>query len=309
MTKKELQELAALTASGKTPAMKVLSDMTPEEYSLYRFYQSRNDDWAKPYGGTVPHYPSERHIEKNLAPEKNITRMSLETLAQANQIARKNDLMSPKLADNMLPTMLVEGAPGINGWGYPDTPKYRGILTKAGLPPTIAELNKLPNDTEYDRSLTQAKMMHALMAAKAAQYGDDLALERWNGKGANNVRGADASNHYRKVLETAALLKHPKNKEMLGTWDELSQRYAGENPQEMRQAPEQPLSWEQENLPTAFSNAVGAVRKAIPDISLKNVQDTVRNWTAPTTPVVNSNKKGGAVKLPTNYSNGNHKLI
>jgi uncharacterized protein involved in outer membrane biogenesis len=59
----------------------------------------------------------------------------------------------------------------------------------------------------------------------------------------------------------------------------------------------------------AFSNAVGAVRKAIPDISLKNVQDTVRNWTAPTTPTVDSNKKGGAVKLPTNYSDGNHKLI
>ena len=289
--------------------MSVFEKMTPKEHSLYRFLQSRDTNWAEQYGGIVPYYPSQRHIEKNLAPEQNMAHMSLDALANANQVARKNGLMSPQLADRMLPTMLVEGGIGINHWGYPDTPKYRDILTKAGLPPTRAELIDLPSKgTTYDRDVIGAKMMHALMAAKAAQYGDDLAVERWNGKGTNAKLGADASNHYRKVLETEALLKHPKNKELTQTWNALSQRYAGEDPQEMR-APRAEVA-EESDVPEFIGNAVKAVRNALPDKPIERIQQAVRNFTAPTmVPKEEVKKKGGAVKMPDNYSQGGWKII
>ena len=309
MTNQEIQELASKSAKGTGIPMSVFEKMTPKEHSLFRFYQSRETNWAEQYGGVVPYYPSQRHIEKNLAPEQNMAHMALDALANANQIARKNGLMSPQLADKMLPTMLVEGGIGINNWGYPDTPKYRDILTKAGLPPTRAELIDLPSKgTTYDRDVIGAKMMHALMAAKAAQYGDDLAIERWNGKGTNARLGADASNHYRKVLETEALLKHPKNKELAQTWSALSQRYAGEDPQEMR-APRAEIA-EESDVPEFIGNAVKAVRSALPDKPIERLQQAVRNFTAPTmVPKEEAKKKGGAVKMPDNYSQGGWKII
>jgi len=307
MTNQEIQDLVTQTSKGKGIPMSVFEKMTPKEHSLYRFLQSRDTNWAEQYGGIVPYYPSQRHIEKNLAPEQNMSHMSLDALAHANQVARKNNLMSPQLADKMLPTMLVEGGIGINSWGYPDTPKYRDILTKAGLPPTRAELIDLPSKgTTYDRDVIGAKMMHALMAAKAAQYGDDLALERWNGMGTNAKLGADASNHYRKVLETDALLQHPKNKELMGTWNALSQRYAGEGPQEMRQPLLQPLDEENNFL----GRSVNAIRSVLPDKPIEKMQQAVRNFTAPTmVPKEEMKKKGGAVKMPDNYSQGSWKII
>lgn len=309
MTNQEIQDLVTQTRKGIGIPMSVFEKMTPKEHSLYRFLQSRDTNWAEQYGGIVPYYPSQRHIEKNLAPEQNMAHMALDALANANQVARKNGLMSPQLADRMLPTMLVEGGIGINHWGYPDTPKYRDILTKAGLPPTRAELIDLPSKgTTYDRDVIGAKMMHALMAAKAAQYGDDLAVERWNGKGTNAKLGADASNHYRKVLETEALLKHPKNKELTQTWNALSQRYAGEDPQEMR-APRAEVA-EESDVPEFIGNAVKAVRNALPDKPIERIQQAVRNFTAPTmVPKEEAKKKGGAVKMPDNYSQGGWKII
>jgi hypothetical protein len=308
MTNQEIQELVALTGKGKGIPSEVWANMTPKEYSLYRFFQSRDTNWADKLGGVVPHYPSQRHIEKNLAPEQNTSRMGLEVLAQANQIARKNKLMSPQLADKMLPTTLVESAIGINGWGYPDTPKYRDILTKAGLPPTREGILSLVGNTTYDRELVQAKLMHALMAAKAAQYGDDLALERWNGKGTNARRGADASNHYRKVLETSEMLQHPKNKELMDTWNALSQRYAGEAPQEMRETPDENLNWEDENLPAFLGTPLSALRNALPNKPIEKLQRAVRDWTAPTmVPKETVNKaKGGTIDKPLP---GGHKII
>ena len=112
MTNQEIQDLVAQTGRGKGIPTDVWANMTPKEYSLYRFFRSRDTSWADPFGGVVPFYPSQRHIEKNLAPEQNMSNLGLEVLAQANQIARKNKLMSPQLADKMLPTALVESEIG-----------------------------------------------------------------------------------------------------------------------------------------------------------------------------------------------------
>jgi len=295
MTNQEIQNLVAQSGKGIGIPNDVWANMTPKDYSLYRFFQSRNTGWADQMGGVVPHYPSQRHIEKNLAPEQNMTRMGLEALAQANQEARKNKLMSFSLADKMLPTTLVEGGNiHINHWGYPDTPKYREILTKAGLPPTREGIIDLPRDTTYDQTLIQAKLMHALMAAKALQYGEDKALERWNGKGTNARLGADSENHYRKVLETDAMLKHPKNKELMDTWSALSNRYAGEGPQEMRAFKDEVA--EESNVPEFINNAVKTVRNALPDKPIEKIQQAVRNFTAPTmVPKEVSYKRGGMI--------------
>lgn len=295
-----------------------------------RFLKSRETEWANDYGGVVPHYPSIRHIEQNLAPELGITRMQIDAMAQANAIARKNNLMSPALADKMLPTLLVEGASGTNGWGYPDTKPYRDILTRAGLPPTVEEINKLikanisdtssreypPNEKRkrydraetFDNDLIRAQMMHAMMAAKALNYGEDKAIERWNGQGTARGGWANAANHARKVEETAALLKHPKNKELMDTWNSAYQQHSDFGNQAFKAQLEDWSKWEDNlNVPGIIgypiSAAVKAVRGVLPDENpLKALQNKVRNWTAPTPP--SEYKKGGKVKLPKNHKNG-----
>ncbi len=181
------------------------------------FLASRNTDWAEKYGGVVPYYPQQRYFDENLGPELGITGEQLNALAKANVIATKNNLLSPAMANRMLPTLLVEGASGVRGWGYPDTEPYRAILRKAGLPDNLSKIREMW--TAENSSEMQAKLMHAMMAAKVMNYGEDLAVERWNGKGTAKGGYADAKNHARKVAELESLLPNPKNAEMMRYWN------------------------------------------------------------------------------------------
>ena len=285
MTKEEFDKLAKKTSL----TSEEFNSLSPKELSRWEFLNSQNTKWADPYGGVVPYYPQTRHIEKNLAPEKDLSRMQLEALAQANQIARHNGLMSHSLADKMLPTTLIESATGINSWGYPDTPKYRNILIKAGLPPTLEEINNMDSSHAYDRELRKTKLMHAVMAAKAAQYGEDQALERWNGKGKGMGGMADSVNHLRKVHEADALLKHPKNKELMDVWSHYSNIH---NPktgvkEELRSLPKQD-TWSDKNVPSILNAPANAIEGGIKTLTsanpLQKLQEAVRNWTAPEMP-------------------------
>lgn len=252
---------------------------TPKE----QFLASRDTSWAEKYGGTIPFYPQQRYFDKNLAPEVGMDAASIEALAAANQIARKSGLMSNWLADKMLPTLLVEGASGTRGWGYPDTPKYQKILEKAGLPNNYEDaLKERKTLSPFDQQVWDAKMMHAMMAAKASQYGDEKAIERWNGQG-TSIRGADSANHARKVFELSTLLSNPKNKPMMDAWELYSNRWKEGAPTSMTETP-QKYSWADENLPSILGNYVNALQNAVKTGSqtMHNVQDVVRNWTAPT---------------------------
>lgn len=257
------------------------------------FLQRQNTSWADKYGGVTPYYPQQRYIDENLAPDRDISNMQLEALAEANQTARKSKLMSPRLLDAMLPTLLVEGASGTRGWGYPDTQPYRDILAKAGLSVVDGKIQtpynvKKDNPdyygtpiADYDYRLHEAKMMHAMMAAKEKVYGTDLAIERWNGEG-KSIKGADAKNHARKVEELTRLLADPKNAPMVKQWQALNARYAGAGPQELRVSPD-PVNWEHK-LPGIIGNPIATARalEMLPSGNiLRDIRRGIRNFTAP----------------------------
>lgn len=249
-----------------------------------QFLSSRDTSWADAYGGVVPYYPNQTYIDKNFAPELSLSRQQLEALAQANQEARRSGLMSAKLADRMLPTLMVEGATGISSWGYPDTPKYREILTKAGLPPTVEEINSMTSATNYDRDLRASRLMHAVMAAKAAQYGEEKAIERWNGAGRVTGGGAvyaDAANHARKVLEMERMLANPKNKPFLDVWTELTARHA-KGPITEARALDEIVNENDPYVLWKIKNALGYEGdfSDAPKNALIKAQNAIRNWTA-----------------------------
>ena len=111
--------------------------------------------------------------------------------------------------------------------------------------------------------------MHAKMAAFASLWGDDKALERWNGQG-RTMRGdyvhADAPNHYRKVIELDKLLEHPKNAPMVAAWEKYSQAHkGGQDVPALREGPDD------DTKPTLLQQGAQAVR---------GVQRAVRNVTA-----------------------------
>lgn len=255
--------------------------------AMERFFSSRDTSWADKAGGVVPFYPSRRYIEKNLAPELDISRQQLEALAEANILARRQGLMPAKIADKMLPTLLTESASGISSWGYPDSPRYRTILEKAGLPPTIDEVNAMKSTSDYDRELRKAKLMHAVMAAKVADYGEDLAVERWNGKGTGMGGMANAANHAKKVAELEQMLRHPKNQPMMDAWNEYSDRYSKGPVQAAKSLGEYipnigdpELLWQIKDklgVDGSFADAAGTALGN----TIGSIQRSVRNWTAP----------------------------
>jgi len=70
-----------------------------------------------------------------------------------------------------------------------------------------------------------AKVAAAMLAEKAAIYGQDKAVERWNGNGRtiskNGQVFADSQNHARKVKLMAEMLKHPANAQTMNFYKSL----------------------------------------------------------------------------------------
>ena len=124
--------------------------------------------------------------------------------------------------------------------------------------------------------------MHAMMAAKAAQYGENLAIERWNGKGKGMGGMADASNHARKVSEMEQMLAHPKNKAMRDAWAEMSARYAKNAPPEARPLDDSIPNGNDPLLLATIKNALGyeGAFADAPKNALIKAQNAIRNWTA-----------------------------
>lgn len=69
-----------------------------------------------------------------------------------------------------------------------------------------------------------ARMAAAMLAEKAAQFGPENAVERWNGNGKRVVNGktvADSANHKRKVGEMMQMLRDPANAKIWNTYQGL----------------------------------------------------------------------------------------
>lgn len=184
----------------------------------------------------IPYYPSERYITKNLAPES-FNYEPLASLAEAQTKAVKSGLLSENLAGKLLPNALVEGWDNygvIDGsLGYPANKRRDAMFAKMGMhmansdsPDLLKKWANVQRDTVGGYRLLHpsqdmsARMAAIVLAEKAHLYGEDNAIERWNGKGkavedyyGESVK-ADSKNHVRKVDEMIRMLNHPKNASM-----------------------------------------------------------------------------------------------
>jgi hypothetical protein len=157
----------------------------------------------------LSYYPNEKYIHKNWAPEE-YGRSDLEAIARAEKLARSKGILSPELAAQFMPLALIENTPShgvVDGaFGYPQNARRNAMLKAMGL-------GYKSGNTPDER----ARMAAAVLAEKAALYGNDKAVERYNGKGRaveeyyGEVAQADAPNHVRKVQEMQKMLNHPKN--------------------------------------------------------------------------------------------------
>jgi hypothetical protein len=208
----------------------------------------------KKMAGTLSFYPSEKYLKKNWAPEK-IPVNTLKHLASAQRRAVEQGVISPNLANKMLPNTLVEGwdtGYGVVGgtYGYPASKERDAILQKMGLVvsdyPTN-NVNTYPDvmrdqkakagywvpsgllSADTDRfHKAYASLVPVILAEKARLYGEDKAIERWNGKGRaiedngyDDAQVANAMNHVKKVDEMMRMLNHPANAELLNMYKGL----------------------------------------------------------------------------------------
>lgn len=191
------------------------------------------------------YFPSMKYIERNWQPEQ-IGQHSLKALAEAEKLARSQGVLSPALADKFMPNALVEGWANsfgvVNGtYGYPANPRRDEVIRKMGLtmansddPALIKKWSNVERDTKagyrlkHDASPSQyARLAAAILAEKARLYGEDKAIERWNGKGSaveedyGALYYADAENHARKVNQMAEMLNSPANAKIRNYYRQL----------------------------------------------------------------------------------------
>ena len=227
----------------------------------------------------VPHYPSPKYIEKNFAPEKTLTYGDISSLAEARKHAETVGVLTPALAEHLLPMAIVEGRSGNFGvnqgnafsakpstlkrfrdmglqvvdktnptevaarqWDVsekgpdgrmqyfrrttiqgPDGPQEARTLVDPSWGHMVIDTIKgkkgkylMPSGETTEGSA--ARLMAAVLAEKAATYGEGLAVERYNGSGAATELLADGKSQaansvqYRKKVEAAKqMLAHPKN--------------------------------------------------------------------------------------------------
>ena len=200
---------------------------------------------------SVKIYPSQRYLDKNLAPEQSLTVEDISALAKASKQAQEKGVLSPELASYLLPMAIVEGRSGNYGIVtdalglYPKKATLKrfkdmnlgigeqGKLKDSDLffqeSPSVALKNgksdpvirMIPGRGDPD---TMARTMATILGEKASLKGvisTDDAIKRYNGKGraletADGVTmQADVDIYLEKVKEAKHLLEHPKNKEVL----------------------------------------------------------------------------------------------
>lgn len=192
----------------------------------------------------LPYYPNQGYLDKNWRPET-FSAASLAALAKAQKIAVANKVLSEQLAAKMLPNALTEGWDmfGVLGgrYGYPATPSRDNVLRSLGLSVSddsspdadIVRYGKdgyqiNPQIVDKDRQVEiNARLAAAILAEKARLYGEDNAIERWNGKGSAIERyagltvPANAKNHAAKVAEVERMLAHPANATILEAYQQM----------------------------------------------------------------------------------------
>ena len=197
----------------------------------------------------IPHYPSSRHVEKNLAPEHTLRYRDIAALANARRQAEETGVLDPKLAEYMLPMAMVEGRSGNFGilqdnrfYAHPRTlDRFRRMGLAMEGPMAPLAIKDIPGKGRHigpsakmeGNSDTYAKMMAAIMAEKAALVpaGNlDEAVKRYNGRGRaieyvdDQPQQADVNTYLAKVKDALQMLSHPKNKPLFDHFNAVYQR-------------------------------------------------------------------------------------
>ncbi len=193
----------------------------------------------------VPFYPNEKYLKRGWAPEK-MPRDSVLKLADAEKRAVTQGVLPASLANALLPTAMVEGHDRNYGivnstYGYPANPQRDEVMQKMGLEvgysdqdyPHFKDVDVIRDtqagywvpsgkwsDDPEGAHRAQASLVPIIMAEKARLYGQDKAIERWNGRGrgwedtGDDYVRSDSGYHARKVEEAMRMLKHPANKRL-----------------------------------------------------------------------------------------------
>lgn len=198
----------------------------------------------------VPHYPLRRYAEQNLAPEQTLRYRDIAALARARRQAEETGVLSPELAEHLLPMAMTEGRSGnfgiVQEGAFYAKPKTLDRFKKMGLDPADqgafapVAFKDIPGKGRHigpsgnaiGDSDAYARIMAAILADKAAlgQPGDvEGAVMRYNGKGRaieefDGVRQqADVNVYLDKVKQAREMLAHPKNKQLLDYFNSIYQ--------------------------------------------------------------------------------------
>jgi len=209
----------------------------------------------------VSYKPSQRYVDKNLAPET-MPSASIVALAKAAKRGVDSGILLPEVANKMLANLTVEGRDddfGFNSIDLPAGKKTEDLLSTMEIPKTTAAY--LPQDTKGDKTdpmynrylfrrasdtrkfdaksditgldynarmavINLAQKQEVARRLKGDSFTPEDVIQLWNGV------GPKSANHIRKVNEAERLISEdPSNAAIKTLWDRIMNPSEEKNPQ------------------------------------------------------------------------------
>lgn len=170
--------------------------------------------------GPLPFYPAERYVKYRHAPETSLTAEDLSQIAAARRQAEKAQILSPELAEQLLPMAMVEGE-GLK----------LGILENQGGYYASRQLMKKLSDmeleegkdylTSYIKGEKHVVPLKGSPALAAVILSEKAALKHVGGdvEKAVTAYNIGTPTHWEKVKEARRLLSHPMNEKFYQHFD------------------------------------------------------------------------------------------
>lgn len=233
------------------PKQKAKEWLSPLQPDFVPPAESEAEETAR-YGEKVKFFPSQRYIDKNLAPETTLRDRDIEYLAKAKKEAVEKGILDPEFAEYMLPMAMREGRS--NNYGiradmglYPHK-KTLDRFKKMGLDvhmnvdgnevtgdvaPFLGIVHDTKKKDKYIRITNPhnakegeyAKLMAVFMAERADLVKDgsiEGKIKKYNGRGKameevgiGVYHPADTEVYLKHVLEAKRMLGHESNKPLV----------------------------------------------------------------------------------------------
>ena len=193
---------------------------------------------VSPPDEAIPFYPTEKYLARNWAPDTGLLHAHIRDIAAASRLAEERGVLTPELAQHMLPIAMVENrGRGMGVFQGEKNALYASQRVRKKISDMGLDLDKdfVSYWKKGDRMLMPGDLsdellprFSAIWLSEKARNAKSLeeATKLYNGKGRaledlghGEVQQADTGVYWGKIQEAVKMLKHPANEGLASAWN------------------------------------------------------------------------------------------